>query len=98
MNLIRMIFFYKNKKKRLFELVGKKDGELLLKAVRRDMPIMISERNAKTNIDGELYNILKGLGAKSVKSASIELENIGILEGTYITYFNEVNANLISNV
>lgn len=98
MNLIRIFFFYKNKKKRLCELVGSKHAILLLKAVKHDMPIMISERNAKTNIDGELYGVLKGLGAKSVKSASIELENTGTLEGVYITYFNESNKELNSKI
>lgn len=98
MNLIRLFFFYKNRKKRLCELVGSKHAKLLLKAIRYDMPIMISERNAKTNIDGELYNILKGLGAKSVKSASIELENTGTLEGVYITYFNESSKQLNSKI
>lgn len=83
------IKFYKNQKKRLFDLVGKEDGMLLLKAVRQNITIMICEKNTKTPIDGELYHILKGFGAKSVKNASITLENKGSIKGTYVAYFNE---------
>ena len=84
----RMLRFYLERKKRLFDLVGKKNGRALLDAVYRGQAIMIYEKNAEQLLDGELYNILKGLGAKSVQNSNIVLENNGSICGTYLTFFN----------
>ena len=90
--MMETIRFYKKQKKLLFDLVGKKNGKILLSAIRYNQPIMISERNAESPIDGRLYAVLKGLGAKTVKNAEIDLENNGELKDVYITYYNEKTA------
>lgn len=84
----RILRFYFERRKRLFALVGKESGRLLLKAIHRGQTIMVIEKNTDNPIDGELYNILKGLGAKAVQNSNIVLENNGSIFGTYITFLN----------
>lgn len=87
--LYRFVSFYKKQRQKLFDLIGKENGELLLKAIRHDSTIMIYEKGSNPQIDGDLYRILKSLGAKSIKNATIVLENEGFIQGAYVAYFNE---------
>ena len=92
--------FIKSQKEELEKLVGKTNAQLLIKAIKKNIPIMIYESGTDKRIDGHLYGVLKRLGAKSVKNLDISLGNEGQVNGAYITFFNvkrEITPNVSQN-
>lgn len=74
------------------KLIGEGNAKRVFRALKKDIPIMVYERNAQNSIDGLLYRSLKVLGAKKVYNFDSVLEDDKMVHGVYCAIFNVVQS------
>lgn len=79
---------FESHKRTVEALVGRKQSRRLFEAIKKDIPIVIYERNTLETIDGELYRSLKMLGAKQVYNFDLLFEKEQKVFDVFCAVFN----------